>query len=379
MEVLYPHCAGLDVRKDTVVACVRHMVNGTVKREVRTFKTTTTELLSLSDWLATEKCTHIAMEATGVYWKPVWHILNDADFALVLANAAHVKNVPGRKTDVNDATWLADLLAHGLIRGSFVPDQQTQKMRDLQFALLAVARVAEARQLAAAAFEPGRGDVVEHQRPVFEVAARERGLDRVLARAEPVERAIELDLVDRSQPQQPAQARAGGGDGQLARGSELGGGRDQPAGNQRHCQRRQALVGRLAEQPVETNRAQRASTAMAWPCGSARRMRIRSAATATPPFSSVRKPSTSAVGQAERLARVRFLTRPWSRKLSRNRMAGGEPRLGTDSIYMALFLALNQCVYQENMPITWLRLADKNQSDAAENLRFMASEVKTSG
>jgi transposase len=131
MEVLYPHCAGLDVHKNTVVACVRHMVNGTVKREVRSFKTTTTELLALSDWLAAEKCTHIAMEATGVYWKPVWHILSDADFSLVLANAAHVKNVPGRKTDVNDATWLADLLAHGLIRGSFVPDQQTQEMRDL--------------------------------------------------------------------------------------------------------------------------------------------------------------------------------------------------------------------------------------------------------
>jgi transposase len=131
MEVLYPHCAGLDVHKNTVVACVRHMVNGTVKREVRTFKTTTKELLALSEWLAAESCTYIAMEATGVYWKPVWHILSDGDFALVLANAAHVKNVPGRKTDVNDAMWLADLLAHGLIRGSFVPDQQTQEMRNL--------------------------------------------------------------------------------------------------------------------------------------------------------------------------------------------------------------------------------------------------------
>jgi transposase len=131
MEVLYPHCAGLDVHKDTVVACVRHMVNGSVEREVRTFKTTTKELLALSDWLVGEGCTHVAMEATGVYWKPVWHILSDGDFTLVLANAAHVKNVPGRKTDVNDATWLADLLAHGLIRGSFVPDQQTQEMRNL--------------------------------------------------------------------------------------------------------------------------------------------------------------------------------------------------------------------------------------------------------
>ena len=131
MEVLYPHCAGLDVHKNTVVACVRHLVNGSVKREVRTFKTTTAELLALSDWLTAEGCIHIAMEATGVYWKPVWHILSDGDFSLVLANAAHVKNVPGRKPDVNDATWLADLLAHGLIRGSFVPDPQTQEMRNL--------------------------------------------------------------------------------------------------------------------------------------------------------------------------------------------------------------------------------------------------------
>jgi len=131
MEVLYPDCAGLDVHKDTVVACVRHMANGTVRREVRTFKTMTKDLLALSDWLAEERCTHLAMEATGVYWKPVWHVLGDGDFTLLLANAAHVKNVPGRKTDVNDAAWLADLLAHGLIGGSFVPDEQTQEMRNL--------------------------------------------------------------------------------------------------------------------------------------------------------------------------------------------------------------------------------------------------------
>src|SRR5689334_68545 len=131
MEVLYPHCAGLDVHKDTVVACVRHMVNGSVRRAVRSFKTTTKELCALSDWLAGEGCSHVAMEATGVYWKPVWHVLSDGDFTLVLANAAHVKNVPGRKTDVNDATWLADLLAHGLIRASFVPESQTQELRTL--------------------------------------------------------------------------------------------------------------------------------------------------------------------------------------------------------------------------------------------------------
>ena len=132
MEVLYLRCAGLDVHKDTVVACVRILQDGKVDREVRTFKTVTRELLALSEWLAGHGCTHIVMEATGIYWRPVWHILGDGEFELLLANAAHVKNVPGRKTDVNDATWLADLLAHGaLVRGSFVPDDQTQELRGL--------------------------------------------------------------------------------------------------------------------------------------------------------------------------------------------------------------------------------------------------------
>lgn len=131
MEVLHTHCAGLDVHKDSVVACVRHMVDGKVTTGVKTFKTTTQELMVLSDWLSSQAITHIAMEATGIYWKPVWHILSDGEFALTLANAAHVKNVPGRKTDVNDAVWLADLMAHGLIRASFVPGEPTQQMRDL--------------------------------------------------------------------------------------------------------------------------------------------------------------------------------------------------------------------------------------------------------
>ena len=131
MEILHAHCAGLDVHKDSVVGCVRHMVDGKVTTAVKTFKTTTQELMALSEWLSTQAVTHIAMEATGVYWKPVWHILSDGEFELVLANAAHVKNVPGRKTDVNDATWLADLMAHGLIKASFVPDEPTQQMRDL--------------------------------------------------------------------------------------------------------------------------------------------------------------------------------------------------------------------------------------------------------
>jgi transposase len=130
MEVLYPRCAGLDVHKATVVACARVVTNDGVQTDVRTFSTTTTGLLALADWLAARGCRHVAMEATGVYWKPVWHVLA-GDFELVLANAGHVRNVPGRKSDVNDAMWLADLLAHGLLRGSFVPPPAVQELRDL--------------------------------------------------------------------------------------------------------------------------------------------------------------------------------------------------------------------------------------------------------
>lgn len=130
MEVLHGSCAGLDVHKDVVVACVRLQAAGEAKRECRRFSTMTHDLLELSEWLASRGCTHVAMEATGVYWKPVWHVL-EGSFELVLANAMHIRNVPGRKTDVNDATWIADLLAHGLIRGSFVPPEPVQQMRDL--------------------------------------------------------------------------------------------------------------------------------------------------------------------------------------------------------------------------------------------------------
>lgn len=130
MEVIYSRCAGLDVHKQTVVACVRIAGDGAPFQEVRTFSTTTSGLLSLADWLESFGVQHVAMEATGVYWKPVWHVL-EGHFELVLANAAHVKNVPGRKTDVNDAMWLADLLAHGLIRASFVPPVAVQELRTL--------------------------------------------------------------------------------------------------------------------------------------------------------------------------------------------------------------------------------------------------------
>src|SRR5262245_59976588 len=129
MEVLHPRCAGLDVHKDVVVACVR-CVSEPEHREVRSFGTTTRALFELADWLELYHVTHVAMEATGVYWKPVWHLL-EGRFELVLANAQHIRNVPGRKTDVIDAMWIADLLAHGLIRGSFVPPAQIQELRDL--------------------------------------------------------------------------------------------------------------------------------------------------------------------------------------------------------------------------------------------------------
>jgi transposase len=129
MEVLHPRCAGLDVHKDTVVACVR-CVSKPQRREVRTFGTTTGELGELAEWLGSHGCTHVAMEATGVYWKPVWHVLEGC-FDLVLANAQHIRNVPGRKTDVSDAAWIADLLAHGLIRSSFVPPSRIQELRDI--------------------------------------------------------------------------------------------------------------------------------------------------------------------------------------------------------------------------------------------------------
>jgi transposase len=129
MKVLVKRCAGLDVHKETVVACAR-IARGRVDHVTEQFGTTTSELLRLVDWLHGQGCTHAAMEATGVYWKPVWHIL-EGQIELTLANAMEVRNVPGRKSDVSDAAWLADLLAHGLIRGSFVPPRPIQELRDL--------------------------------------------------------------------------------------------------------------------------------------------------------------------------------------------------------------------------------------------------------
>ncbi|MDR3438715.1 IS110 family transposase [Telmatospirillum sp.] len=131
MDIMHERVAGLDVHKAIIVACVRLIVGGSITRECRTFDTTTAGLLALLAWLTESGCTHVAMEATGVYWKPVWNILSDGKFELIVANAAHIKNVPGRKTDVNDATWIADLVACGLIKASFVPEEEIQELRSL--------------------------------------------------------------------------------------------------------------------------------------------------------------------------------------------------------------------------------------------------------
>jgi transposase len=130
MEVVHGNCAGVDVHARQVVVCSRVIGEKGMEREVRTYATDTRALEELREWLRSRGCTHVAMESTGVYWKPVWHVLEGA-FELVLANAKQVRALPGRKSDVNDATWLAELLAHGLIRASFVPPASIQELRDL--------------------------------------------------------------------------------------------------------------------------------------------------------------------------------------------------------------------------------------------------------
>ena len=130
MEVLYSRCCGLDVHRNQVVACVSIIEAGQRRKEIRTFRTVTKELLALRQWLLEEGCSHVGMESTGVLWRPIYDRLAGY-FELVLVNAAHMKQVPGHKTDVQDADWLADLLQHGLLTPSFVPDQPQQDLRDL--------------------------------------------------------------------------------------------------------------------------------------------------------------------------------------------------------------------------------------------------------
>src|SRR5215212_10491397 len=131
MDVLFERCCGLDIHKRTVEAClITPRSPGTPTKEVRSFGTMTDDLLALADWLRAAGCTHVAMESTGVFWKPVYNIL-EGQCALLVANAAHIRAVPGRKTDVKDAEWIADLLRHGLLRASFIPDRPQRELRDL--------------------------------------------------------------------------------------------------------------------------------------------------------------------------------------------------------------------------------------------------------
>ena len=131
IQAIYPHCCGLDVHKESVVACVAHLgPDGVTREQVRSFGTMTRDLLALADWLAAAGVTHVAMESTGVYWKPIWNLLEDR-FTVWLVNARHIKNVPGRKTDVKDCQWIAQLLQHGLLKPSFVPERPQRELRDL--------------------------------------------------------------------------------------------------------------------------------------------------------------------------------------------------------------------------------------------------------
>lgn len=130
MEVVLPICSGVDIHKETAVCCLRKTEGSEIRSEVRTFSTMTGGLRELRDWLLGEGCTHVAVESTGVYWKPLFNILEES-MTVVLANARHVKHVPGRKTDVKDCEWLAKLLQCGLIKGSFIPPQWTRDLRDL--------------------------------------------------------------------------------------------------------------------------------------------------------------------------------------------------------------------------------------------------------
>jgi len=131
MDVMYPRCCGLDVHKKTVAACLIISTEGPEPvKEIRTFRTMTADLLALADWLQEAGCTHVAMESTGVYWRPVYNLL-EGQCELLVVNAQHIKTVPGRKTDVKDAAWIAELLRHGLLRGSFIPSKPQRQLREL--------------------------------------------------------------------------------------------------------------------------------------------------------------------------------------------------------------------------------------------------------
>jgi transposase len=127
MKVVYDRCAGLDVHKKSVVCCVLTPEG----KEIKSFGTMTDDLLQMADWLQESGVSHVAMESTGVYWKPIYNLLEGHELSVLVVNAQHIKAVPGRKTDVKDAEWIADLLGHGLIRGSFIPDRPQRELREL--------------------------------------------------------------------------------------------------------------------------------------------------------------------------------------------------------------------------------------------------------
>ena len=132
MDVLYERCCGIDVHKKTVVACLMTPgTGGAPSKETRTYGTMTADLLELMDWLVDAGCTHVAMESTGVYWKPLYNLMEGTDLTIRIVNAQHIKTVPGRKTDVKDAEWIAELLRHGLLRPSFIHDRPQRELREL--------------------------------------------------------------------------------------------------------------------------------------------------------------------------------------------------------------------------------------------------------
>ena len=127
MDVVYERCCGLDVHKKMVVACVLTPES----KEIRTFSTMTEDLLEMVNWLEQHGCTHVAMESTASFWKPIYNLLESADFQVLVVNAKHMKNVPGRKTDVKDAEWIAGLLRHGLLQASYIPNREQRELREL--------------------------------------------------------------------------------------------------------------------------------------------------------------------------------------------------------------------------------------------------------
>lgn len=127
MRVVYKHCCGLDVHKKNVTACVLTPKG----KEIRTFGTMTDDLMQMADWIKSHRCTHVAMESTGVYWKPIYNLLELEELQVMVVNAQHIKAVPGRKTDVKDAEWIANLLRHGLLQGSFIPNREQRELREL--------------------------------------------------------------------------------------------------------------------------------------------------------------------------------------------------------------------------------------------------------